>query len=93
MKASLPETVKNAIEEKATELDTSQQPMHWSKVTVTGAIDKVTDAMECKIMAAVEKATLHLGADATNASANVVDATVSPVPPSGDGTTPKLQIS
>ena len=64
MKASLPETVKNAIEEKATE--SGHVTATYVLEQVTGAIDKVTDALECTIMVAVEKATLHLGADATN---------------------------
>ena len=77
LKVSLPDIVKNAIEEKATE--SGHVTASFVLERVTKEITKATETMESKIMTAVGKATSHLGFNAAGASGSVVSDIPSPV--------------
>ena len=77
LKVSLPDIVKNVIEEKATE--SGHVTASFVLNQVTKEITKATETMESKIMTAVGKATSHLGFNAAGASGSVVSDIPSPV--------------
>ena len=76
LKARLPDIVKNAIEEKATE--SGHVTASFVLERVTDEITKATDTMESKIITAIGKATFHLRSNAASATGSVISDITSP---------------